>query len=96
MNYIKSWFFLDLISVIPFDEVFNGVNVNRLSKFVRIGKISKLVRMAKIINLIKIGKIKNSLLKSVKNVVKISIGVERLMLLLFKFLILVHVVSCVW
>jgi len=82
--------------VIPFDEIFNGINVNRLSRFVRIGKISKLVRMAKIINLIKIGKIKNSLLKSVKNVVKISIGLERLMLLLFKFLILVHVVTCIW
>ncbi len=44
--------------MIPFDEIFNGINVNRLSRFVRIGKISKLVRMAKIINLIKIGKIK--------------------------------------
>ena len=96
LNYLRSWFFLDIISVIPFDEIFNGINVNRLSRFIRFGKISKLVRMARIINLIKMGKIKNTLLKSMGNVLKIGIGLERLMLLLLKFIILVHVISCIW
>jgi hypothetical protein len=96
MDYVKGWFFIDLISVIPFDLIFSYSNVNRITRFSRLGRISKIVRMIKMVRLLKIAKVHSKLMKNFQQVVQIAGGVERLVFLLLIFLILIHVIACLW
>jgi hyperpolarization activated cyclic nucleotide-gated potassium channel 1 len=64
MEYVKGWFFIDLISVIPFDLIFAYSNVNRITRFSRLGRISKIVRMIKMVRLLKIAKVHSKLMKN--------------------------------
>jgi hypothetical protein len=93
---VQSWFFPDLISVVPFEIFLSAFSLNKVVRFARIGKITKLIRMARVVRLVKIEKLKTSLVKNMKDVVMISMGTERLIFILLMFLMLVHVISCVW
>ena len=95
-EYLKTWFFIDLISVIPFDLIMmiNGANKN--ARFTRIGKFYKIIRMIKMVRLLKIARVRNNLVKNISEVLKIGVGFERLLLLFVVFLVLVHVLGCLW
>jgi hypothetical protein len=55
MEYICGWFFIDLISVIPFDVIFaTSGSFNRVARFTRIGKLYKIIRLSKMIRILKI------------------------------------------
>ena len=68
-NYFKSWFFIDLISSLPFDLLITASNgsghgmlgpLTRAMKMFKFSKIAKILRVAKIAKLLRI----NKLLKS--------------------------------
>jgi hypothetical protein len=63
-EYVKGWFFIDLISLIPFDLIFSYSNVNRITRLSRLGKISKIIRMIKMVRLLKIAKVHSKLMKN--------------------------------
>jgi cyclic nucleotide gated channel alpha 1 len=69
---------------------------NRLARFARIGKLYKLIKMARMAKVLKIAKIKNKFMKNMVDMLKISAGFERLMILAIVFLLLQHVVCCIW
>lgn len=96
MDYIKSWFFIDLASIIPFDLIFSYSSINRIARFTRIGKLAKIVRMIKMVRLLKIAKVRSKLMKNFQQVVEIAAGFERLVFLMLIFLILIHVIACFW
>ena len=95
-NYCRTWFFIDTLSVIPFDLIYEFGNINKISRFTRIGKIYKLVRLMKIVRLIKIVKVNNKLTRNLSEILKISAGTERLVYLVISFFALQHVTSCLW
>jgi hypothetical protein len=64
MGYIKTWFLIDLVSIIPFDLLMSYSNANRITRFARIGKLAKIVRMIKMVRLIKIAKVRSKLMKT--------------------------------
>ncbi len=64
MDYLKSWFFIDLISVIPFDLIFAYTSINRVARLTRIGKLAKIIRMIKMVRLLKIAKVRSKLMKN--------------------------------
>lgn len=64
MTYVRSWFFIDLISVIPFDLIFAYSSINRMARITRIGKLAKIVRMFKMVRLLKIAKVRSKLMKN--------------------------------
>lgn len=35
INYLKTWFFIDLISIIPFDSILSSLNLNSIFSFTR-------------------------------------------------------------
>ena len=82
--------------MIPFEIFLSAFSLNKVARFARIGKVTKLIRMARVVRLVKIEKLKTSLVKNMKDVVMISMGTERLIFILLMFLMLVHVISCVW
>ena len=45
INYIKGWFFVDIVSIIPFDEFFKSgddVNSSKFHKLARVARIGRL------------------------------------------------------
>lgn len=71
-------------------------HVNRIARFTRIGKFYKIIRMTKMVRLLKIAKVRNKLVKNISEVLKIGVGFERLLFLMVIFMVLIHVISCLW
>ena len=62
-SYLASWFAVDLISIIPFDLIYETGGYNRISRVMRIGKIYKIVKMTRMVRMLKIVKERNSFAK---------------------------------
>jgi hypothetical protein len=88
--------------VLPFDLLFDliaesgGSSMNRIARFARIGKLQKLIKITRMTRVVRIAKIQNKFVKSIVEMLKINAAFERLTLLSLVFLVLVHVVSCLW
>ena len=59
MNYFFGWFFIDLMSIFPFQWVMSSsggsnADINGMAKIIRINRIGKLIRLTKLIRIIKI------------------------------------------
>ena len=87
-NYMRGWLFIDLVSVIPFDLIFDNSSINRVARFSRIGKIYRVIKITKLARLIKTVKVRNKLSKHLTEILKIGFGLERVLLMLITFLIL--------
>ena len=97
-QYITSWFIIDVFSVIPFDLFFmshNG-NINSMVKFARIGRLYKLIKLTRLVKMLKLVKDRSKIIKQINDIFKIGVGFERLFFFIFLFLILSHIVSCLW
>ncbi len=70
--------------------------MNRIARFARIGKLQKLIKISRMSRIVRIAKIENKFVKSIIEKLKINQAFERLTLLSFIFLVLVHVASCLW
>lgn len=99
-NYITGWFFIDLISIFPFNIIWSGSggggDVNGMAKITRIGRIGKLVRLTRLLRILKILKARSKLLKYAQEWLRISVGFERLFIFSMGFVLLVHIASCLW
>jgi hypothetical protein len=62
MEYIKGWFFVDILAIIPFDMFFGGSDLNQVVRIARIGRMYKLVKLTRLIRVIKIIKEKSKFL----------------------------------
>ncbi|CDW89496.1 cation channel family protein [Stylonychia lemnae] len=95
-TYLSGWFIPDIISIVPFDQIFSSGQFNRLARFARIGKLYKLVKMARLTRMLKIVKERKKLVKYLNEVLKIGIGFERLLFLMLIFIVLCHIFACLW
>ena len=85
-----------MLAVLPFDQIMNTGQFNRLARVARIGKLYRLVRMTKIARLLKIVKERKKIVKYFNEIVKIGLGFERLLFFMFLFFVLCHIVACIW
>jgi hypothetical protein len=88
LSYIKSWFLIDIVSIVPFDVFFIDGSYNRLVRIARIGKLYKIIRMARMVRMLKIVKERNKLVKYLNEILKIGVGFERLLFMMLIFLVL--------
>ena len=98
-EYVRSWFFIDLVAIIPFDLLFMNSSqndLNKIARITRIGRLYKLVKLMKLVRIIKVLKQKNKMFKSIQSYVSIGVGFERLGSLLFACPLFVHIVACLW
>ena len=72
MMYTKSWFFPDIISILPLEIMLNNGNVNKLTRFSRLGKIYKVLRISKLMRLIKTLKARSKVSKHLTETLKIN------------------------
>ena len=65
-------------------------------KVARVGRLYKLVKLTRLLRILKIMKDKSRLLKYLNDLLKIGLGFERLFFFLLIFLMLIHIVTCLW
>ena len=61
-QYLKGWFWVDLISIFPVDALFlaDDSSATLLARFAKIGKLYKLIRMIRLAKVFKLLKSKNT------------------------------------
>lgn len=96
-NYLTGWFIVDLLAILPFDIILSaGTDFNQMVKVARVGRLYKLVKLTRLLRILKIMKDKSRLLKYLNDLLKIGLGFERLFFFLLIFLMLIHIVTCLW
>jgi hypothetical protein len=81
--------------VIPLDMITEMGGLHKMARFSRITKIYKLIRMTRFVRLVKVVKIKNIFVRHLADLLKVGLGVERLMYMLITFFVLQHIVACI-
>ena len=94
--YLKSWFLVDLLSVIPLTEFIETTNSSALSRIARLPKLYRLIRVFKLIRVLKMIKERKTLSRQLNDILKVSDSIERLVFFCFMYLMLVHITSCFW
>lgn len=95
-SYLKGWFIIDFLAIIPFDKMFRVEGYNGLARILRLPKIYKLIKMTRLVRMLKIVKERNKLVKYLSEILKIGVGFERLLFFVLLFLITCHIIACLW
>ena len=74
----------------------NSASLNKIVRVVRIGRMYKLIKLTKLLRMLKVVKEKSKLFKFVQEYIKIGTGFERLVFGLLIFVVIIHIVSCLW
>ena len=62
INYLKGWFFIDLISVLPLNYILDSGTAGGLARLARLPRLYKLLRLMKLVRMLKVLKEKNKFL----------------------------------
>lgn len=97
-EYIKTWFILDVISTFPLSLVIKEDNINNSNRIIRVARISKLSKLSKIFRLLKISRFfkRVAFFNSIQDYFNINYGISRLITFILSFIILSHIVGCMW
>ena len=97
-KYLKFWFWMDLLSIIPFDRIFMEANSDfgNMAKFTRVGKLYKMIRMLRMVKMIRLLKDRKKIISSLDSVLKVNAGFERLIFFFLGFVLFNHTFSCLW
>ena len=95
-NYLRGWFTVDVLAIVPFDKILNAVEFNSLVRVARVGRLYKLVKLTRLLRILKIMKEKSKLMKYLNDFLKIGLGFERLFFFILIFFIGCHITACLW
>lgn len=102
-EYLKGWFWIDTIAIIPFqlmmptvDESSNNADVNGIVRILRVGKLTKLVKIVKLLRLLKFLKNDNRVQSITRDSMQLNVVIERLVFLVLMTTLCVHIISCMW
>ena len=93
---MRSWFLIDLISVMPFSYVLQTSDFASLARIARLPKLYRLIKMFKLTRVLKVIKERNTISHYLNEVLKLSVGLEHLAFFVLIFFIAVHIVACFW
>jgi hypothetical protein len=86
----------DITSVLPFDYFFTSKNYKSLVRIARIPKLYRLIKMTRLLRMFKVFKERQKLVKYINEVLKIGVGVQRLVFHILIFFVLCHIACCFW
>ena len=97
-NYLKGWFVVDFIAIFPLNEILrsSGTNINQLARLARLPRLYKILQFSRICKICRKPNSKNKFLKQLNALLKVSAACERLLVFLVIFVIMCHIVSCMW
>ena len=54
-NYLRGWFFIDLLAIIPFDVFAGGSsNANGMVRLTRLGRMHKIIKLLRLLRVLKL------------------------------------------
>ena len=98
-QYIRFWFWLDLLSIIPFDLIISHTSngdMGNVAKISRVSKLYKMVRMLRMIKMIRIFKDRKKIMANLDKAMNTNAGSERILFYLFGFVLFNHTFSSIW
>ena len=99
VEYLKGWFSIDFISVVPFDLILgqgSGSDANNIVRIAKIGRLYKLIKLTKLLRLIRIIKNQKALMNYIHYIFRVSHGIKRLIFFFLIFMIMCHIGTCLW
>ena len=94
--YLKGWFLIDLVAIIPFDLLFTSNDLHSMARIARIGRLYKLAKLFKLFRVLKLLKEKSKLLKQIHEILNLGAGFERLFFFVVVFFLCTHIAACLW
>ena len=99
--YMKSWFFLDLFTTIPF-QVIERVNSNedssigdsKVLRLMRIPRLYRLLRILRLAKLVRVFKVKK--MSPMGNLLKVSNSLKDMLKTIGFIVFLTHIIACLW
>jgi hypothetical protein len=102
-NYLRFWFWIDLISILPFSKISSFIGnsgkhakANAMVRVSKMGKIYKLVKLMRLFKIMKLVKNKDKLNSHLQKQLRISSGTERLLFVTICFVFFTHIFACLW
>ena len=96
-DYVKSWFLLDIVAILPLDLMTNSGNVENFARYARIGRVTKMIKLIKLLRIMKLQKTSTfSLLTWMQEFMQISSDFKWFFLFFCYFGMTTHVVACFW
>ena len=103
-TYMKSWFLIDFLSVIPFDRIVRLMNAGdtegaRSSKMIRLARLARFARLARLTKLASLRKFTKKVNETLRQIGVGKPGMEfvgRILFLAGVVLFVTHVVACLW
>ena len=96
--YLEKWFWIDLLVTLPFTDLLSlwSRSMKNLAQFAKFVRILKIIRLIRLVKLLKVAKEKHRMAMLMPNKVKLNYGVYRLCLSVLFFLLICHVMACLW
>lgn len=97
-RYIRTWFFIDLVSMTPFDLLEVWFTDSSNPRVPKLFKFSELLRLLKIMNVIKMLKLirRSGKFNEWLNGLDINVNFIRMLKFQLLSLLLTHLMSCIW
>jgi len=95
MRYLKSWFAVDFVSVLPFDAVSLALSSNRQNIRFEEAKLLRCIKLLRAIKLVRVMRT-SRVIKRWQNEVTLQFASQRLGAFLVILLLLSHWLACVW
>ena len=73
-----------------------GGDMNDMVRLARLGRLYKIIRLMKLVRLLKLAKSGGSIFGRIRSMLHISIAFERLMMFTSIFVLINHIVACLW
>ena len=98
LNYLGSWFILDLLAVLPVQLIETWMQGGAQLKLARLARLPRLYRLIRILRMIKMLRIfrKSSQFKEWMSTLNISVGMIRMFNMLALMFFMVHLMACFW
>lgn len=94
---MAGWFFIDLFAIIPFDVILGSTaGFNQMVKISRLGRMYKLIKLTRMTRILKFLKNKTKLAEMIRDILKMSHGLERVLIFGFGFFLVCHIIGCLW
>jgi potassium voltage-gated channel Eag-related subfamily H protein 6/hyperpolarization activated cyclic nucleotide-gated potassium channel 2 len=99
--YLQTWFTVDFLAVVPFDDIFNSMYLNlgdsnMLIRMTKIPKIYKIIRLLRLVKLVKVLKHKDTLSQHFSKKSENNAGFERLVMGTVLYAFFCHLFACTW
>jgi hypothetical protein len=97
-NYLKSWFFFDVLACIPtqlIEELQAAGDYKSLMRLARLPRLYRLLRILRLFKMVRIIKY-NKMFTKIQEALKMNAGISRMISVMVSVFFMVHLMSCFW